>query len=559
MKRSGLLLPTIVLASFLGAYVLYPVAQLLFTSLSDGTQISFQHYRALLDPSNRANLEAVVNSVGISLLSVVVSGLVGVFFAFIFTQVEFPSRAILSRLAAVPIALPPLVGVIAFLFVFGESGILPRTLSSLTGIAPATISLEGIPAIVAVHAFSFNVYFYLLTSAALRRIDGSMLEAAAVLGSLPWQTFRRVMLPQLRPALLAASVLTFMGSMASFSAPFIFGGARRFLTVQIFTTKLNGDVDLAAAQSFLLMIVSMSFFVLLSLRTGRREGAMATKGANRPGRLPVGRSVKRIMVAILLILLALEILPMVVILVVSCAREGSWTWQILPGEYTLENYTTLFKDSSAFTPILNSVEMSILTVVGAIVIGFSGASLVARGGVRKGRVLADTVITLPYAIPGTVIALALITAFNSPTVPAGYQTLVGTFWILPLAYIVRTYPLVHRSAASALAQLDPSLIEAAGTLGAGPWRRWRTIVIPIVLPGVVSGALLVLIAALGEFVSSILLYTYNSRPISVEILAQLRNFNFGAAAAYSVVLLFLTLVLVSIAGWLTEKNSLPIN
>lgn len=559
MRRKGLLLPTIVLVAFLGAYVLYPIAQMLLTSISDGKQISFQHYRALLDPSNRANLEAVVNSVGISLLSVVVSGVVGVLFAFIFTQVEFPARAVLSRLAAVPIALPPLVGVIAFLFVFGESGILPRIFSSLTGIAPATISLEGIPAIVAVHAFSFNVYFYLLTSVAFRRIDGSMLEAAAVLGSQPWRTFWRVVLPQLRPALLAASVLTFLGSMASFSAPFIFGGARRFLTVQIFTTKLNGDVDLAAAQSFMLMIVSMSFFVLLTVLAGRGERAMAAKGASRPGRLPIGRSVKAIMVTLLLFFLALETLPMLVILVVSCAREGSWTWQILPAEYTLENYITLFKESSAVTPILNSVEMTLLTVVGAIVVGFSGASLVARGGIHRGRVFIDTVITLPYAIPGTVVALALITAFNSPTLPGGYQILVGTFWILPLAYVVRTYPLVHRSAASALAQLDPSLNEAAGTLGAGPWRRWRTIVIPIVLPGVVSGALLVMIAALGEFVSSILLYTYSSRPISVEILAQLRNFNFGAAAAYSVILLLLTLVLVSIAGWLTEKSLLPIN
>jgi iron(III) transport system permease protein len=559
MKRSGLLLPVIVVAAFLGAYVLYPVAQMLLSSLTDGKHVSFHHYFALLDPSNSANLEAVVNSVGVSLLSVILSGIVGVFLAFVFTQFDFPTRAILSRFAAVPIALPPLVGVIAFLFVFGESGILPRTFSLLTGIAPGVIALEGIPAIVAIHVYSFNVYFYLLTSAALRRIDGSILEAAAVLGSGSWRTFRRLILPQLRPALLAASVLTFMGSMASFSAPYIFGGARRFLTVQIFTTKLNGDVDLAAAQSIMLMIVSISFFVVLTLLTGRGGGAMATKGSTRPGRLPVGPSVRATMVVLLLLLLVLEILPLLVIFLVSCAREGAWTWQILPAEYTVQNYATLFRDPGAFAPILNSIEMALLTVVGAIIVGFAGASLVTRGGIRKGRVLIDTIITLPYAIPGTVIALALIMAFNSPAAPAGYQTLVGTFWILPLAYVIRTYPLVHRSAASALAQLDPSLTEAAGTLGAGRWRQWRTIVIPIILPAVVSGALLVTIAALGEFVSSVLLYTYSSRPISVEILAQLRNFNFGAAAAYSVILLLLTLVLITFAGRLTDRSTLPVN
>jgi iron(III) transport system permease protein len=117
---------------------------------------------------------------------------------------------------------------------------------------------------------------------------------------------------------------------------------------------------------------------------------------------------------------------------------------------------------------------------------------------------------------------------------------------------------VQRSATSALALLDPSLPEAGEILGAGPWRRWRRIILPSILPGITVGALFVVITALGEFVSSILLYTYASRPVSVEILAQLRNFNFGAAAAYCVLLLGVILLFVSVSGKISDRTGFPV-
>jgi iron(III) transport system permease protein len=133
---------------------------------------------------------------------------------------------------------------------------------------------------------------------------------------------------------------------------------------------------------------------------------------------------------------------------------------------------------------------------------------------------------------------------------------VGTFWILPLAYVIRTYPLVVQSTSASLEQLDDSLLEAGQVFGAGVWRRFSKIAWPAVLPGIVAGSLLTLISALGEFVSSILLYTYSSRPVSVEIFSQLRTFNLGAASAYSVVLLLLILGFVFLAGFLGGEPSI---
>ncbi|MFN0157943.1 MAG: ABC transporter permease [Bacteroidota bacterium] len=547
-QRIPQVLALLLLMFVLVGYVLYPLGMTIAESLLVEGETSISHYSSLVDPANKAHWEAVRNSVSVSLLSVLFSGIVGVFLAFVFTQFEFPFKTVLSRIAVLPIALPPLVGVIAFLFVFGESGIIPRGLQHLLSLEAVPFSLEGISAIVAIHAYSFHVYFYLFVSTGLRNMDPSVLEAASSLGSSQWRTFLRVVVPELRPALLGASILTFMASMASFSAPFLFGGDSRFMTTQIFSTKLNGEMNLAAAQAIALTLVSIAFFILLRLSTGK-ETSRRGKGAVGFRPMHLSPTVRLLLLVPALMLLAVELLPVLTIFLISFAQEGSWTWQILPTEYTIENYSRLFADTQILDPIVNSITMSIITVAGAVVVGVGAAYLVTKGVLRRWRLLMDIVVTLPFAIPGTVVALSLILAFDSPGFFSGYSVLVGTFWILPLAYFVRTFPLVVRSTSAALEQLDDSLNEAAQSFGAGPIRRFFRVLLPIILPGVVSGSILTLIAALGEFVSSVLLYTYSSRPISIEILSQLRMYNFGSAAAYCVFLL----LLISLLTFFSER------
>ncbi|MGB2960015.1 MAG: iron ABC transporter permease, partial [Bacteroidota bacterium] len=532
----------------------YPLGVTLVESVRDTEGLTLSRYISLLDPSNSGNWEAVLNSVGVSLFTVLLSGAVGLLFAVVFTQMDFPFRSVLGRLAIVPIALPPLVGVIAFLLVFGESGILPRLMKTALGLQVVPFYLDGLSAILAVHVYSFYVYSYLLCASALRQIDGSVLEAAANLGGGAWTTFRRIVLPDLRPALLGGALLTFMASMASFSAPLIFAGSHRFLTLQIYSTKLNGDLNLAAAQSLMLTLFSISFFVMLSVILGRRLGTKRTRGVSKARRIPISRPAGLILVGGALVLLVLERLPLMTIGVISFAREGSWTYQLLPQKYTFDNYLALLTDASVFEPVQNSLGMAGLTLVVILVVGVGAAYLITKGGLGRSRLLVDTVLTLPYAIPGTVVAISLILAFNTPSIITGNAVLVGTFWLLPLAYVLRTYPLVVRSTAAAFDQVEDSLLEAGRSSGAGPWRIFRKIVLPLVLPGIVSGSLLAMIAALGEFVSSILLYAYPSRPISVEILSQLRSLHFGSAAAYCVILLIIILFLIWLSNALLSRS-----
>ena len=527
LTRRAALLLAVPVALILVGYVLVPTLQTFVLGVS--------HLPEFFGGWRGANVRALINSVGISLATVAGASVVGTGLAWALWRYDLPAKGALQAAAALPLALPPLVGVLAFLFLYGETGILPRALRDLFGLAEVPFGFDGLWAVWLVHVYAFYVYFFLFATAALRDLDASLLEASADFGASGWRTFRRVVLPLLRPALVGAALLVFMLSMASFTAPLLFAGTEPFLTVQIYNLKINGDLALSAAVSTVLTTICLVFLFLIEGKGGALLSA--SKGTARPVTPTRGPAVWFAGGGVALVM-AFVVLPILTVLLVSFAETGSWTVQILPERYTLANYTKLFAESSFFDPIANSLQMAALATVANVVFGVLAAVVLAKRGV-PGRWFLKTLAVLPFAIPGTVIALNLIVTFDEPSVLAGGRVLVGTFWILPLAYFIRHIPLVVRATTSALQGFDGRLVEASNDLGASTWTTFRRVVWPAILPGVAAGTLLTFVAALGEFVSSIMLYVFGNRPISVEILSQLRLYEFGPAAAYSVLLMAL--------------------
>jgi iron(III) transport system permease protein len=543
-RRSEITVAVLVLA-LLCWLVLYPNVFVLGDSLHVDRRISVANYARFFD--SPAELRALWNSVWISLGSVLLAGMLGVPLAFLFTRYRFPWRRTLAALVSLPVLLPPLVGVIAFLFLYGETGFITRGIQLLLHLRSPPWRLNGPGAILLVHAYSMYVYFYLFTSAGLVRLDASHAEAAAALGASHLTTLRRVTLPMLAPAIGGAALLVFMTSMGSFSAPYIFGGGFRVLTTQVFASKLNGDLGMAAVETVILAAVSVLFLLLLlryeagRLYTGSAKGtgAWGAPPAREPapgGTTRRARGMAPFVIAVLAVIVLL--LPHATVLLVSLVPFGTWTTQLLPPSYSLVNYQHLFGQEQLLRPVLNSLEMATLATVADIALAIIAGYLIVR---RRfpGRGLLSALVVLPWALPGTVLAIALATTFSADQPWAGRFILVGTFAILPLAYFIRDIPLVTRASLTSFRQLDPSLEEASASLGASWGRTMRRITLPIVLPGLTAGAMLAFVTALGEFVSSILLYTYRSRPISIEILSQLRAFDFGTAAAYGVILIAL--------------------
>lgn len=535
------------LALILWGYVVQPVLATFMASVTtqDGNTYTLKYYLDIFSGVNQASLEALWGSVWISILSVIFCGIVGVGLAFLLSRYDFPGRRLLKTLALVPMALPPLVGVLTFVFLYSETGIIPRGLKVLFGLSQVPFYLNGIAGVVLVHAFTMYPYFYTAAQAALAGQDPSIEEAAYNLGASRWQVWTRVILPMLTPALVAGALLVFMISMASYTAPLLFG-VDKAMTVQIANARTNGDLNLASAQSTILSVVSVAFLLIMRWYQGRRNYRSLSKGVSaRRTKVenPVTRAVALVAATLAVIVL---LLPVLTLILISFSKDGAWTIQVLPPKYTLLNYARLFTPE-AWVPIKNSIEMSGLATIGDLLLGVAIAYVMARF-TFKGKSLLDTAVMLPWALPGTVVAINLIAAFNVPNAFAFGGILVGTFWILPLAYFVRYLSLIFRSTSTSLAGLDPSLEEAARNLGATWWYGFRRVTLPLILPGVMGGALLAFVHGFGEFVSSILIYTPDSKPLSVAIFNHMYSFEYGTAAAYGVLQILLILVVLMITN-----------
>jgi iron(III) transport system permease protein len=517
--------------------VLYPLALVLVEGLRGPEGWTLAHVREFV--SRPTEMRALWGSLWISLASVALAALIGIPLALLLGRYDLPGGRVLGGLVALPAVLPPLVGVVAFLFLYGETGFIPLLLMWLFGFEEPPWRLQGPGAILLVHAYSMYVYFYLLVRAALVSLDASQLEAAASLGAGRWRTFRRVVVPHLQPALVGASLLTFMTALGSFSAPYVFGGGFRVMPTQIVATRLNGEDQLAMVQTA--SLTAMALLALLLVRSDPREqvGGGGRKGAG-PSRIAIRRPLARLLAgAVGWGLAMLLLLPHLTLVLVSFVPVGTWTTQPLPPVYTMNNYATLVLDPVRLRPLLNSIWLATVATVAAVVIALAGALVGARRATGPRRAI-HGLLALPWAVPGTVFAIALATAFSVNQPLAGRFVLVGTLWILPLAYLVRNLPITSRAISAGVRALDPSLDEAAASLGAGRRRTLLRVTLPLLRPALLAGASLAFVTAFGDFVTSIMLYTYDTRPISLEILSSLRQADVGVAAAYGVVLMLVS-------------------
>ena len=536
-KRSDIAAAALTL--LLAWLVIYPI----FVVAADAAHPSA--LRAFLTRSGE--WAALWASVWISLVSVILAAAIGIPLAFLFEWFDFPGRKTLGALIALPVVLPPLVGVIAFLFLYGESGFVARAIQSLLHLQNAPWRLQGAVAILLVHAYSMYVYFYLFTRAGLAKLDVSMLEAAQALGADRRATLWRVIVPLLRPSLVGAAILTFMTSLGSFSAPYIFGGGFRVMTTQIVATKLNGDLPLAMVETVALALVAVAGLVILRRTEGDDILVALGKGiAPRPR--PIRRaSVRWLAAGAGWALAVLLLLPHLTLGLVSLVPYGAWTTEVLPPVINLDNYRRLFSEAERLRPMWNSLWMAAVSTAVAVVIALVGGWLVVRRRVALRRAI-EALLVLPWALPGTVFAIALAITFSVHAPLQLRLVLVGTAVILPLAYLVRALPLTGRGVLAAYRQLDPSLEEAAASLGAGRWRTLARVTLPQLRPGLAAGASLAFVAALGDIVASIVLYTYETRPVSIEILSSLRLSETGVAAAFGVVLMLVSAVVLGVGA-----------
>jgi len=528
---AGRLLRALLLLFLLCAVVLPALASLAGSVRQDG-RLSLDAYRGLLDP--RGDLQALVVTVLLAVASVLLAGAIGTPLALALHRRGSRMERILLGASLLPLALPPLIGAIAIYLVFGETGILSRGLGLLLGRDGPGFSLGPIPTVLVVHALTMYPIFLLFTAAALARRDAALEEAARGLGATRLRTLLSVTLPALVPALRGAALLVFLSATASFSAPYLFAPDEPVLSVRIYTARLAGDHARSLALTTVLTAVALLAVVLLR----PRSEAPPLAGRSARGRAHGGA----LLAASPVVLLAA--LPVLAMVLTAFSVNGAWTTSWLPTRYTLENFGRVFTARGiAGEALVSSLWMAGLATAVLLVLGVA-----AGRALRERRRAYEMLVMLPWALPGTVVAVNLLQA----TRPVGIE---GTVWLLPLAYAVRGLPLMARASEAALAQVPRELEEAARGLGEGPTRTFLRVTLPLAGPGVLAGGVLVFAFAMGEYVASILLYGPENLPLSIAIAHEYRLGNLGSAAALGTLLVALLTAVLLVSGKLASVTA----
>jgi iron(III) transport system permease protein len=516
------------LGALLAACVVEPLFGLFRASVADAE--GFGRYgRLLATPVHRA---ALFESLKLSAATVVAAAAVGVPFAFLTHGLGRLGRTLRS-VAFAPLLLTPVLGVLGFRLLCGRGGVLARAFPGYEG------EFRGFLPVLVVHAATLFPFFFAFASAALERFDRGLFDAARTLGASRTRAFLTVVLPSLAPGLLSAAALTFMSSMASYTAPYLFGAGDRTLTVAVAVAKFDAPAD-AAGLAVLLLAASLLSLLPLALVRNR-----AAPGKPSPVAPAGGRPLSRALRAAAALAFAVAVCaPLSAVALASFKARGFLGDEGLFADLTLEHYRTAlsalrgdaFGPAAELAPSIGRslVYATVATAVGAaFALALCVAARDAASAVRRALLAAAA---LPFAVPGTALAVALIETFSTRGPFGVGPALTGTAAVLPFAYVVRNLPLHVRATESALAQLPAEVEAASRTLGRGPFATTLRVTLPLLMPGVFAGALLAFVGAAGEFVASVLLHTHGTTPASVTVFEAFGGADYGGAAAAGVLL-----------------------
>jgi iron(III) transport system permease protein len=514
-----------------GFLLLYPLSSVLRASLIDNVtgDWSLGNYAAVL--TRPRYVRALGNTFVGGLGGMAGAVVLGVTLAHLTTRYALRGATAIFTLAIVALCTPPFIGAYAWIVLFGANGVVRNALADLGIFLPP---LYGAGGVIAVFALKFFPHVFLLTSAGFRAINPSLEEAAESLGLSPSRRLWRVTLPLLTPAISAAAMLTFVLCIADFGTPRLIGRSFQMLSTEafiLFASEVGGNPGLASAISVTLLVISLALVVV------QRRLSPAVTGNAQVARIravarPVGWRAVRVYALAYAIVLA-GALPSFVVVVFSFRRTSG---PVFSGGFALQSYAHLIRTLPQ--AVGNSLLFSTIAVTGIVLIGVVTGYVVARHRTLAASAY-EAILVLPYVVPGIVIGIAFLESFNT-----GPLTLTGTGTIIVLAVLIRRLPYATRATTAALGQLSPSIEQAAVSLGYHPARAFLRVTVPLILPGIVAGAMMSFVTAMNELSSSLVLYVGSTVTMPVSIYLLVMDGEYGTASALSTVLLLITAVLV---------------
>jgi iron(III) transport system permease protein len=501
-------------------FVVWPVLRVLAASLAGPSGLTLGHYAEFF--SSWRLLRILLNSLAVSAASTAITVTAALVLAYAVTRTDIPGKRFVSLMSLLPLISPPFLVSLAFILLFGRNGVVTRGLG-------LDWSIYGFTGIVVSQVFTFLPQAYILLANVLGNIDASLEEAAENLGAGPLTTLRRVTLSLARPGLASAALIVFILCMTDFGNPILIGGRYNVLATEIYAQVIGmSNFAAGATMSVVLIVPCLVAYLVNAYWVGTKSYVTVSAGARTAIR-PTPPAVRWPLLALaggaaLFIFVIYALIP-----IGSFVRLWGSDWSL-----SLRHYAFVSSAEGAW-PIWNSVKLAAVAGVVGTAVALVAAYVIERKRPPARRAL-EALVLLPAALPGTVVGLGYILAFNVPPV-----YLTGTIWILVASVVFWKLPVAALAGINALKQIDPGIEEAAVSLGASSLTTFRRVVLPL-LTGTAFSIFVYFFINGMVTVSAVIFLIYPGFNLgSVAILNQVENGYPGAACALGTIILGLVI------------------
>ena len=524
----------VILSLFL--FIVLPLYEVFKQSIFDSVgKLTFEAYKGIF--TSRVNIEAVKNTLILATTVGITSTFIGYIFAYTEAYIKMRGKKIFNLIALLPIISPPFAISLSIILLFGSRGLITKELLKIQN-----FNIYGFQGLVMVQTLSFFPMAYLLLNGVLKTIDPSMEEASENLGGTRKDTFFKVTFPLTKSAIMNSFLLVFIKSISDFGNPIAIGGDYSTLAVQIYQQALgNYDMAGAAALSMVLLDISLILFILSKYYFDKKSYVTVTGKAAKKRELIEDKIIK------LPLNIFCGILSFIIMILYILIPIGSFIklWGI-NYSFTTEHY--IYALNVGGKAILDTVIFSVMaapvTGILAIIISFL---IVRKRFIGKNFI--DFTSILGIAVPGTVIGIGYVLAFNTPPI-----VLTGTATIIVIAFIARTIPVGIKSGINTLQQIDPAIEEAAQDLGANSFKVFTTITLTMIKSAFLGGMVYSFIKSMTSLSAVIFLISAKYNLLTIAVLDQVEVGKFGVASAFSTILILIVYVVITVMQKIVNRQ-----
>jgi iron(III) transport system permease protein len=525
----------LVLFAIVVAFVAYPLFEAVRLTMMREGKFSLSVWKTIL--GNAQYLKALWGSIQLGMYTATFSTFIGFIFAFAVARTSMKGKKIVTALATMPVISPPFSLTLSIILLFGNNGLITKRLLNLQN-----FTIYGLGGLTAVQTISMFPIAFLTLQGVLHAIDSTLEDASMDLNASRWQTFAKVTLPLALPGIFSSWLLVFTNSLADFANPLLLSGSYRVLSVESYieVTGMNRLANGAALSILLLLPTLTAFFVQRSWVSKKSFVVVTGKPSTRLSDL--ANPATRRFIEGFVILTSVFIVALYGTIVAGCFVKN-WGFDYT---FTLANFGEALTRGKA--ALISTITLAGIATPIAGILAMVAAVLVVRKKFPGKRILEGLIMT-PFAIPGTLVGISYILAFNKPPL-----LLVGTGAILVINYVIRELPVGLEGGVATLRQIDPSIEEAAADLGADQATIFRTVILPLIRPAFISSMSYTFVRSMTAVSAIIFLISARWYHITIQIYNFSENIRFGLASVLSTTLIFIVLLVFGLMRLLIRQS-----